>query len=55
MRFIVIFSDRTLIDMAQRSPRSRDEFADVSGVGESKLVEFADVFLAEIAGKTLAP
>ena len=47
----VIFSDRTLIDMAQRSPRSRDEFAAVSGVGQSKLAEFADLFLAAIAGE----
>jgi ATP-dependent DNA helicase RecQ len=45
----VIFSDRTLIDMAQRSPRSREEFARIHGVGDAKLAEFADVFLAEIA------
>jgi ATP-dependent DNA helicase RecQ len=52
----VIFSDRTLIDMVQRSPRNHEEFAAVNGVGESKLAEFADVFLAEIArGRPVIP
>src|SRR5205085_11357099 len=51
----VIFSDRTLLDMVQRSPRNRDEFGRVSGVGESKLVEFADVFLSEMRGEGSAP
>ena len=44
----VIFSDRTLIDMAARRPRTRDAFAEVFGVGEAKLRDFAAVFLAEI-------
>jgi ATP-dependent DNA helicase RecQ len=45
----VVFSDRTLIDMAMRSPRTLDEFAEVHGVGEAKLREFGAVFLAEMA------
>ena len=45
----VIFTDRTLIDMARRQPRTRSEFAEVHGVGDAKLTEFADIFLAEIA------
>ncbi len=45
----VIFSDRTLIDMAARRPATRDEFAAVFGVGAAKLDRFADVFLKEIA------
>ena len=45
----VIFPDRALIDMAQRRPQSRDEFAAVNGVGAAKLRDFADVFLGEIA------
>ena len=36
----VIFSDRTLIDMAERRPRDLDEFAEVNGVGAAKLKEF---------------
>ncbi len=47
----VIFSDRTLIDMAQRRPRDEDEFAEVNGVGQAKLAEFAGVFLAAIRAK----
>jgi ATP-dependent DNA helicase RecQ len=48
----VIFSDRSLIDMAQRRPRNKAEFAEVNGVGKAKLEEFAAVFLAAINGRT---
>ncbi len=46
----VVFSDRTLIDMAMRAPRTLDDFAQVHGVGAAKLKEFGATFLAEIAG-----
>ena len=46
----VIFSDKTLIDMAARQPATRDEFAEVFGVGRAKLEQFAEPFLAAIAG-----
>ncbi|WP_373503498.1 DNA helicase RecQ [Aestuariivirga sp.] len=46
----VIFSDRTLIDMAAKRPLTRWDFGEVHGVGESKLQQFADVFLGEITG-----
>ncbi|MBZ9797197.1 DNA helicase RecQ [Mesorhizobium sp. ES1-4] len=45
----VVFSDRTLIDMADRRPRDLDAFAEVNGVGGAKLKEFGEVFLAAIA------
>ena len=45
----VVFSDRTLIDMAVKKPSNMDEFATVFGVGAAKLAEFADDFLAVIA------
>ena len=45
----VVFSDRTLIDMARRRPGTVDEFADVFGVGAAKLKDFADIFLREVA------
>jgi ATP-dependent DNA helicase RecQ len=44
----VVFSDRTLQDMAVRRPRTPDEFLEVHGVGQKKLEEYGDVFLAEI-------
>ncbi len=45
----VVFSDRTLLDMAARRPRSRDEFSEVHGVGAAKLKDFGQEFLAAIA------
>ena len=44
----VIFSDRTLIEMAARRPLTRWDFGEINGVGESKLQQFAETFLAEI-------
>ncbi|TPK64900.1 MULTISPECIES: DNA helicase RecQ [unclassified Mesorhizobium] len=46
----VVFSDRTLIDMAERRPRDLDAFAEVNGVGAAKLREFGEIFLGAIAG-----
>ena len=45
----VIFSDRTLIDMAAQSPRDLDAFAAVHGVGAAKLKDFGATFLSAIA------
>ncbi|WP_036240755.1 DNA helicase RecQ [Mesorhizobium sp. STM 4661] len=45
----VVFSDRTLIDMAERRPRDLDAFAEVNGVGAAKLREFGEIFLGAIA------
>ncbi len=44
----VIFSDRALIDMAARRPLTKWDFAEVHGVGQAKLGEFAEPFLGEI-------
>ena len=44
----VIFSDRTLIDMAEKRPRNLDAFAAVHGVGAAKLKDFGKAFLAAI-------
>ncbi len=44
----IVFSDRTLIDMARRKPRTEEEFAEVNGVGAAKLEAFAAPFLAVI-------
>ncbi|HEX4270555.1 MAG TPA: DNA helicase RecQ [Rhizomicrobium sp.] len=47
----VIFSDRTLIDMAARRPRDLDDFAAVHGVGATKLKDFGEIFLGAIAAQ----
>ena len=44
----VIFSDRTLLDMAAKRPVTKWDFGEVHGVGQAKLEQFAAVFLAEI-------
>lgn len=45
----VVFSDRTLIDMAERRPHDLDAFAEVNGVGAAKLKEFGAIFVRAIA------
>ena len=50
VRAFVIFSNRTLEDMARRVPRSVPEFAQVSGVGQAKLNDFGGPFL-ELIGR----
>lgn len=44
----VVFSDRSLIDMAARKPLTKWDFGEVHGVGRAKQEEFGAVFLAEI-------
>jgi ATP-dependent DNA helicase RecQ len=48
----VIFSDRSLIDMAGRRPGSVEEFSDIFGVGAAKTRDFAEPFLKVIAEGT---
>jgi ATP-dependent DNA helicase RecQ len=45
----LVFSDRTLIDMAARRPRNLEEMAQVNGVGSTKLNEFGAMFITAIA------
>lgn len=44
----IIFSDKTLIDMAAKTPVSKTEMLDVSGVGEYKLAKYGERFLRVI-------
>lgn len=44
----VVFSDATLEDMEHKKPRTREDFAEVSGVGTAKLEKYADDFLKVI-------
>ena len=51
----IIFSDRSLQDMARRAPRDETEFADIHGVGAAKLKNFAAAFLGIIAAPAEGP
>jgi ATP-dependent DNA helicase RecQ len=42
----VIFTDRSLIDMAAKRPQSLSAFGDVHGVGQAKLARYGEAFLA---------
>ena len=46
----VIFPDRTLIEMAERRPRTPDQMMGITGVGAKKLQSYGAAFLAVIAG-----
>jgi ATP-dependent DNA helicase RecQ len=41
----IIFHDATLMEMAQRRPRNRQELASISGVGDRKLESYGETFL----------
>jgi hypothetical protein len=42
----VIFGDRTLKEIAARLPQTDEDFARISGVGEEKLAQYGEVFMA---------
>ena len=44
----IIFSDRSLIDMCVKMPRTKAEMLNVSGVGEYKFAKYGQRFLEEI-------
>jgi ATP-dependent DNA helicase RecQ len=46
----VVFSDRTLAELAARKPRTTSGFLDVKGVGQAKLEKYGERFLAAIRG-----
>ncbi|MGH1367979.1 MAG: DNA helicase RecQ [Maritimibacter sp.] len=46
----VVFTDRTLIEMAEKRPETLDDMARISGVGAKKLERYGAQFLAVIAG-----
>ena len=48
----VIFTDRTLIEMAEKRPADMDAMARISGVGATKLDRYGAVFLQVITGDT---
>ena len=48
----VIFTDKTLIEMAETRPATLDAMARISGVGATKLEKYGAAFLAVITGET---
>ncbi len=50
----VVFPDRTLIEMAEKRPKTLDEMAGISGIGTKKLDRYGATFLAVITGDTPA-
>lgn len=44
----VVFTDATLRDMCLKRPETKEEFLQVTGVGERKLVQYGEMFLKEI-------
>ena len=50
----VVFADRTLIEMAQRRPRTLDDMARISGIGAKKLESYGRTFLEVITGEGAA-
>jgi len=48
----VIFTDRTLIEMAERRPGTLDDMARITGVGAAKLERYGALFLETIAGES---
>ncbi|MDE1922131.1 MAG: ATP-dependent DNA helicase RecQ [Gammaproteobacteria bacterium] len=47
----LVFNDRTLQEMADREPQTREQLLAVHGVGQRKLDEYGDAFLAQILGR----
>jgi ATP-dependent DNA helicase RecQ len=41
----IVFSDKTLIDMASRHPKSREAFMDIHGVGKVKYENYGHIYL----------
>ena len=51
----VIFTDKTLIEMAETRPLSLDAMAHISGVGAKKLDRYGQIFLETIQGPSPTP
>ncbi len=45
----IVFSDRSLIELALKKPKTADEFLKISGVGEHKLAAYGDIFMETLS------
>jgi ATP-dependent DNA helicase RecQ len=50
----IVFNDKTLIEMAEKRPKSLDDMARIGGVGTKKLDSYGAAFLAVINGEAAA-
>jgi ATP-dependent DNA helicase RecQ len=48
----VIFHDATLVEMAERRPRDKQQLAMINGVGDHKLAHYGDAFLSVLNNET---
>ena len=48
----LIFSDATLIAIAQEKPSTKEELLEISGIGQSKLQKYGDMLL-DLLGQVL--
>lgn len=44
----IIFGDKALVDMATRFPETSEDFLQMNGVGEKKLLRFGEIFMSVI-------
>lgn len=44
----IVFSDKTLREMAEKKPKNEEELSQIFGIGESKLKEYGAIFLKAI-------
>ena len=51
----IVFSDKTLVDMCMKKPRTREEMLAVSGVGEFKYGKYGERFLECVRGAKAYP
>ncbi len=42
----IVFSDKTLEEMARKLPKTKEEFLSITGVGEAKLKSYGDTFIS---------
>jgi ATP-dependent DNA helicase RecQ len=45
----LIFHDKTLVEMAKIKPKSNNELANISGVGQKKIEQYGEIFLKTLA------
>ena len=48
----IVFSDKTLIEMVNKKPKTLDDMNIITGVGRKKLIKFGDQFLKVINGNS---
>jgi ATP-dependent DNA helicase RecQ len=44
----IIFGDKALRDMASKRPQTDEDFLNINGVGDKKLVKFGELFMGAI-------